>query len=149
MDKWDLRFLNIAKEVSTWSKDPSTVVGAVAVGANRNILSTGYNGFPRGIKDLTCRLVDRETKYKYVVHAELNCIYNALYNEVSLKNSTMYVYGLPICAECAKGVIQAGITRVVMQYPQIKTNKWIESTYTAKQMFDETNIDYEVFNEQN
>ena len=76
MDKWDGRFLDIAREISTWSKDPSRKIGAIAV-RDRKILATGYNGFPKGIEDTPCRLNIREIKYQYVVHAEMNCIYNA------------------------------------------------------------------------
>ena len=70
-DKWDIRFLDLAQNISTWSKDPSRKIGCVAVGTNREILAQGYNGFPRGIADLPQRYEDRETKYQYVVHAEM------------------------------------------------------------------------------
>ena len=73
---WGERYLHLAKEVSTWSKDPSTKVGAVAIGDNGEVLTQGFNGFPRGIKDSSERLKDRERKYKLVVHAEMNAIYN-------------------------------------------------------------------------
>jgi len=91
--EWDQRFLDLAKQISTWSKDPSKKVGAVAVGKNKEILAQGYNGFPRGINDSFTRLHDREEKYKYIVHAEMNVIYNACHNGVSLHGSTIYVYG--------------------------------------------------------
>lgn len=139
--KWDKRFLNLAKEISTWSKDPSTQIGAVLVNDERRILATGYNGFPRGVWDSPDYYQDRETKYKYVVHAEMNAIYNATYNGISLKDSTLYVWGLPVCAECAKGVIQVGIKRVVMprgDYPE----RWIESFKKTLSMFKETNIEW-------
>jgi len=139
--KWDKRFLNLAKEISTWSKDPSTQIGAVLVNDERRILATGYNGFPRGVWDSPDYYQDRETKYKYVVHAEMNAIYNATYNGISLKDSTLYVWGLPVCAECAKGVIQVGIKRVVMphgDYPE----RWIESFKKTASMFKETNIEW-------
>ena len=110
--KWRNRYLLLAKHFSTWSKDPSTQVGAVAVSDNGLILSEGWNGFPRGIRDTQDRLVDRQTKHDYVVHSEKNLIYNATYNGVSLLNSNLYVYGLPVCSECAKGVIQVGIKSV-------------------------------------
>jgi dCMP deaminase len=102
----------MAKEISSWSKDPNTQVGAVAVGDKGQILSQGYNGFPRGILDRPDRLNDRETKYKFVVHAEMNVIYNATYSGVSLDGAQLYVYGLPVCNECAKGIIQVGIKEV-------------------------------------
>ena len=82
--KWDRRYLDLAAEVSKWSKDPSSKIGAVAVGSKGQVLSQGYNGFPRGIVDGGVRLNEREIKYKYIVHAEMNLIYNATYNGVSL-----------------------------------------------------------------
>jgi dCMP deaminase len=130
----------MAKELSSWSKDPSKQVGAVAVGKNNNILATGYNGFPRGIKD-DCRLDVREEKYKYVVHGEMNCIYNACHNGVSLDGATLYVYGLPVCSDCAKGVIQVGIEKVIMQSDELSP-VWEESFMLTKQMFKEAGVQY-------
>lgn len=139
MNKWSERYLNLAKEVSTWSKDPSKKIGAIAVGSKGQVLSQGYNGFPRGIKDDTRRLNDRPEKYKYVVHGEMNCIYNACHSGVSLDGATLYVYGLPVCSECAKGVIQVGIKKVIMQYPE-PIPQWEDSYQTTKQMFQEAGI---------
>ena len=140
-DKWDKRFLNLAKEIATWSKDPSTQVGAIAV-KDRKVLAQGYNGFPRKMKDLEDRYNNREEKYTYIVHAEKNVIYNATYNGASLKDSTMYVYGLPVCSDCAKGIIQVGIKRVVM-LEMIVPEKWRESFRNTKHMFDEAGVKYE------
>ena len=139
MNKWSERYLNLAKEVSTWSKDPSKKIGAIAVGSKGQVLSQGYNGFPRGIRDNDKRLNDRPEKYKYVVHGEMNCIYNACNNGTSLDGATLYVYGLPVCCECAKGVIQVGIKKVVMQYPEA-VPQWEESFKTTEQMFKEAGI---------
>ena len=75
INKWYKRYLKLAKEVATWSKDPNTQVGAVVVGSKGQILSQGYNGFPRGISDLSKRLNDRDTKLSLIVHAEMNAIY--------------------------------------------------------------------------
>jgi len=105
--------MDLAKQISSWSLDPSTKVGAVVVGKNGQIVSQGYNGFPRGVKDSPERLNTREEKYKYVVHAEMNCIYNACRNGASLNDTTLYVYGLPVCSECAKGVVQVGISKLL------------------------------------
>ena len=138
---WDLRYLNVAKQVSEWSKDPSRKVGAVAVGNKGQLLAQGYNGFPRGIFDHQNRYDDRETKYKYVVHAEMNVIYNASYNGTSLDGSTLYVYGLPICSECTKGIIQVGIKRVVMTKQDIP-DVWAKSWELSKSMFDEAGVEY-------
>ena len=146
--KWDLRYLQLAKEVSSWSKDPSTQIGAIAVGTKGQVLSQGYNGFPRGIEDRVSYYENRETKYKYVVHAEMNVIYNATYNGVSLDGATLYVTGLPVCSDCAKGIIQVGIRRVVM-IEQNVPQKWIESWKTTAGMFEQANIDWEFINVSN
>jgi dCMP deaminase len=138
--KWHKRYLNLAKEVSTWSKDPSRKIGAVAVGSKGQILSQGYNGFPRGIEDDGWRLNDRPTKYKYVVHAEMNVIYNATFSGVSLDGATLYVYGLPVCSECAKGIIQVGIKEVHVFVDQSIDIKWLESWDLTRSMFDEAGV---------
>jgi dCMP deaminase len=122
--KWDNRFMRLAREISTWSKDPSSKIGAVIVDDERRILSTGYNGFPRGIADTEERLNNKEEKYPRVIHAEMNAILAALYNGVSVKGATLYVWDLPVCADCTKSVIQAGIRRIVMTYPEYAPEKW-------------------------
>lgn len=139
---WGDRYTHLAKEISTWSKDPSTKVGAVVIGNNGEVLSQGYNGFPRSIKDTPQRLKDREKKYNLVVHAEMNAIYNASLNGVSLKGSTLYVYGLPICNECAKGVIQVGIDKVIATRPADYNKEWDESIKDAKALFKEAEVEY-------
>lgn len=141
-NKWDIRYLRLAEEVGTWSKDPSSQIGAVAIGSKGQVLAQGYNGFPRGIMDSTSRLADRELKYKYIVHAEQNLIYNATFNGVNLDGSTIYVTGLPTCSECAKGVIQVGIQRVVMPVQDIK-EQWVESWSLTKKFFKEAGVEYE------
>jgi len=143
INKWSERFLNIAKEVSTWSIDPSTKIGAVIVNNDKRILVTGYNGFPRGIDDSEERLNVKEEKYKYVVHGEMNCIYNACINGLSLNETTLYVSGLPVCSECAKGIIQVGIKTVVTQYDNTDINpKWATSNLLTQQLFSEANVAY-------
>lgn len=140
--KWDQRYLDMAEHISSWSRDPSKKIGAVAVEPNTHrVLSVGYNGFPRNIKDSNSRYSNRKTKYKYVVHAEMNAIYNASYNGVSLNQATLYVYGLPICSECAKGIIQVGIKRVIMRKMEIPDN-WKESWNLSQNLFDEAGITY-------
>ena len=139
---WGNRYTCLAKEISTWSKDPSTQVGAVVIGNNGEVLSQGYNGFPRGIKDTAARLKDRERKYNLVVHAEMNAIYNAGLNGVSLKGSTLYVYGLPVCNECAKGIIQVGIDKVIATRPADYNEKWDDSIKDAKALFKEAEVEY-------
>lgn len=112
--KWHIRFLELAKHISTWSKDPSTKVGAVIVDPEtKQIVGTGYNGFPRGVDDSEERYADRETKYKLVVHAELNAILNA---NKFVRGCDIYVYPTMMipnsCPECCKAIAQSGIKRL-------------------------------------
>ena len=144
--KWNKRFLDMAKMYSSFSKDPSRKIGAVAVDPKKRvILSCGYNGFPRGISDDDSRLNDRETKYKYVVHAEMNVIYNATFSGVSLDGASLYVYGLPVCSECAKGIIQVGIKDVHIFIDQDIHVSWLESWDRTKSMFEEAGVNFKTY----
>lgn len=140
--KWDQRFMDMAQMISTWSKDPSSKIGAVIVNDERRILATGYNGFPRGIKDTEDRLYNKDEKYPRIVHAEMNALMNALYNGVGVKGATLYVYGLPVCPDCTKSVIQAGIKRVVIPYPIETPGKWLDVwNKRSKPMLEEAGVD--------
>ena len=112
--KWDFRMLELAQLVSTWSKDPSTKIGAVIARPDCTVLSLGFNGFPRGTDDSEVLYAVRERKYERVVHAELNAI---LTSPERPHGCTLYVYPPALipgtCARCAAAVIQAGIRRVV------------------------------------
>ena len=144
MNKYDEKYLDLAKFFAGWSKDPSTGVGAVAIGERGQVLAQGYNGFPRRVEESPERLNNRETKYQYVVHAEMNCIYNAGYNGAKLDGSTLYVYGLPVCNECAKGIIQVGIRRVVVPiFDTELPDRWQVSILGTKRMFKEAGIQYD------
>ena len=143
LNKWDKRFIKVAKEVASWSKDPSKKIGCIAV-KDRRTIATGFNGFPRGIADISDRLQDRDLKYRYVVHAKMNCIYNASYHGVSLDGSTFYIYGLPVCSECAKGIIQVGVKRVVWKSMTKEIPaKWWDSSMITEEMFLEAGVEYE------
>lgn len=109
---WDEYFMGVAILASKRSKDPNTQVGACIVNENNIILSTGYNGFPAGCSDdeYPWAREGEDTKYPYVVHAELNAILNA--NGRNLRNSRIYVALFP-CNECAKAIIQSGIKEVI------------------------------------
>jgi len=140
LSKWDQRYIDLAKQIASWSKDPSRKIGAVAVGSKGQILAQGYNGFSRGILDTPARYNNRETKYKYVVHAEMNVIYNASFNGVSLDGSSLFVYGLPVCNECAKGIIQVGIQRVLILTDEVVPQIWFDSFQLTSDMFKEANV---------
>lgn len=140
MNKWHKRYLSLAREISTWSKDPSRQIGAVAVSEKGRVLATGYNGFPRAIRDFPYLYEDRNHKYKRVVHAEMNCIYNATYNGVCLDGSSMYIWGLPMCSECAKGALQVGITAVYWATDIEVPKKWADSLQDTTDLFKEASL---------
>jgi dCMP deaminase len=133
--KWDLRFLNLALEVSKWSKDPSTKVGAIIVDREDRIVSVGYNGFAKGVLDSEERLNNRDIKYKLVCHAEMNAI---LFAKRDLTDCILYTFPFGCCSNCASYVIQTGISRVV--FPKTDNPRWTESIALSKQIWDEAGI---------
>lgn len=137
--KWDLRFLELAHHISQWSKDPSTKVGCVVVGSDREIRSTGFNGFPRGIEDSIERLEDREEKYPLICHAEENAIMHAARIGVSLKDCTAYVTWPP-CTRCARSLIQAGIVEVVYAGGKPIPERWVADFNRSTSMMQEAGL---------
>ena len=150
-EKWDQHFLKLALNHSELSKDPSTSVGSVIVGPDKEILSAGFNGFPRGIADTEERLNDRETKLKLMVHAEMNALLAAARSGMRLKGCTLYlavtdesgtVWGGPPCTRCVIEIIQVGIAEIV-SYPIKPTpSKWHEDLAFSRQLIDEVGITY-------
>lgn len=126
--KWDFRFLKLAKEVSTWSKDPSTQVGAVAVEQRNLVRGLGYNGFPSSMFDDHVLLANRNTKLLYTIHAEENCLFNSFGNPC-----TIYTFPFPPCSDCAIRIVQHGIKTVVSVdgWPE----RWNESIMNAFEIF--------------
>lgn len=110
-NKWDTRYGDLAQLISTWSKDPSTQVGAVIVRPDKSIASMGFNGFPRSIEDRTEWLENREEKLKRVIHAEHNALTFCAHEDVT--GFTAYVYPLMPCIECARRLVDRGISRIV------------------------------------
>lgn len=140
---WTEYFLGIAEQIKLKSKDESTQIGAVVVGEGRNILSTGYNSFPRGLDDSLQERQERPEKYFWIEHAERNAIYNAALEGVSLKNSTIYLTsGLP-CMDCARGIVNSGIKIVWCKRVCTTKNKekWEESQSKSLQLLKECGID--------
>ena len=111
MDKWDKRFLDMAKLASTWSKDPSTQTGAVIVRPDRSIASVGFNGFPRAMLDNKELYDDREQKYSRIIHCEMNAL--NFVQDHSVHGYTLYTYPFLSCDRCYVHMAQAGITRFV------------------------------------
>ncbi len=138
-EKWDRRFLELASHISTWSKDPSTKVGCVVVGEDREIRSTGFNGFPRGIEDDAERLEDRAQKYPLICHAEENAIMHAARIGISLKGNTAYVTWPP-CTRCTRSLIQAGISEVVYPTGIEIPERWEDDLSIAMGMMEEAGI---------
>lgn len=144
-NKWDLRFIRLAKEVSTWSKDPSTQVGAIIVQPDSHlVVGIGYNGFPRGVNDSDERLTNRLLKYKFVVHAEINAILMA---GEKVTGASLYIYPAfnmpPICNECCKVAIQSGIKEIIGSTTNIdedRASRWNESLQISKIMCEEAGI---------
>jgi dCMP deaminase len=139
LQKWDVRFLELARFVANWSLDPSTKVGAVISDKHNRVVSIGYNGFPKGIKDDE-RLNDRETKYKIIVHGEINAITFANRN---LENCTLYTYPFEPCPRCAGIIIQSGIKRIVA--PINKIDRWENDFKLSRQLFNEANIEIDYY----
>lgn len=134
--KWNKRFLELAEFISSWSHDPSTKVGAVIVDKDRRIVSTGYNGLARGVKDTSERLENREVKYKIILHAEENAI---MFSKQNLDGCSLYVSSMPPCSHCASLIIQSGI-KVVYTWKQEIPDRWVESYKLTRQMFRESGV---------
>ena len=135
---WDEYFMGIAMLAARRSKDPSTQVGACIVSKDNIIISTGYNGMPQGCSDdeFPWDREGEETKYPYVVHAELNAILNA--NGRDLRGSRLFVALFP-CNECAKAIIQSGVKEVIYlsdKYAHTPT------TIASKRMLDAAGVRY-------
>ena len=136
--KWNDRYLRLCEEVGSWSKDPSTKVGAVIVRPNMTLVNVGYNGFPAGVDDASWRYEDRATKLRMVVHAEINAIVLA---EKSVKGCILYITPFPPCAPCAAIVIQSGIATVVTRKPDAGLlDRWGADLEIAASMFQEAGV---------
>ena len=139
--RWTEYFRNLAHQVKLKSKDERTQIGAIIVGKDREIVSTGYNSFPRGLNDSIKERQERPEKYYWFEHAERNAIYNAARIGVSTKETTMYLScGIP-CADCARGIINAGITRIFCERSDVtKGEHWGESQERSYDMFIEADV---------
>jgi dCMP deaminase len=142
MTDWDARWLDLARNIGSWSKDRSTKVGCVIAGSANQILAAGYNGFPRGVDDDVDERHDRPGKYLWTEHAERNALYNAARHGVGLLGATIYVPWHP-CADCARGVIQSGImTLVTAELPpdDSRTERWGDQISIARIMLLEAGV---------
>jgi dCMP deaminase len=147
-EKWDGRFLGIARSISSWSKDPSTKVGALAVNVERKMIAQGYNGFPKGCDDSSLFYSNRESKYARIIHAETNVICNACNSRVGLHSATIYIYGMYPCPECIKLLAQVHVARIVFQLGETQNlEKWKVGFETSKSLMRELHIGYTHYKE--
>lgn len=123
---WDKYYLDICRAVAARSKDPRTKVGAVIVGPAHEIRSTGYNGFPRGMKDEIPERWDRPAKHDFMIHAEMNAIVNAARCGTALEGCDLYADMLP-CPNCCKAIVQARIKRVIIGSERLRAydGRWL------------------------
>lgn len=140
--KWDTRFLELARHHAGWSKDESTKVGCVIVNNNKTVVSSGYNGFPRGCRDDVPVRLSRPEKYFWFEHAERNAIYNAAYEGIALDGCTAYSTLCP-CMDCARALVQSGIKRVVTPEPDKTKYSQLWETHFPKtiELFSECNVE--------
>ncbi len=137
--KWDSRFIGLAKQIGEWSKDKDRKVGCVIVGPNRELRSAGYNGLPRGADDDVAERHTVPAKYLWTEHPERNAIYNAANVGIPLHGCTLYIAGFP-CMDCARAIVQSGITTVVSYEPDLGNPKWGEDFRNTLQLFTEAGI---------
>ena len=138
--------MRLAREVATWSKDPSTKVGCVLV-REKKVLSTGYNGFPKNISDDLNRLIDREQKYEITVHAEVNAVTSAALHGVSTEGATAYVTFNP-CSRCAAVLINAGVQSVFSDGGAQIPERWLKNFILASKLLAEAGVDYQTIDPQ-
>ena len=138
---WDDYFMTMMYLAAMRSKDESTHVGAVIVGPDNEIRSTGYNSFPRHINDDAPERQQRPEKYFWFSHAERNSIYNAAMVGIPVKGCKMYTNGVP-CNDCAWGVINSGLVEVIVDKSWDDNNyaQWIEHAVRSKVMFEEAGV---------
>jgi dCMP deaminase len=133
--KWDLRFFDMAALVASWSKDPSTQVGAVIVRPDRTIASVGFNGFPKGMYDGEECYNDRDEKMSKIIHAEMNAM---SFCKENMKGYTLYTFPFFTCDRCAVHVIQSGISTVIS--PRHFPDRWQQSLENALIYYNESGV---------
>jgi len=142
-NNWNEFFVELSEFISSKSKDRSTKVGAVIVGQNNEVLSVGYNGFPRKVPDDIEEYHQRPTKYLITEHAERNAIYNAARHGIRLEGTKIYLHFNPIpCARCTRAIIQSGITEVIGIDKEFSGvgSQWEEDLKRAKEMLNYAEI---------
>ena len=146
---WIKYFRNIAEVISIKSKDRSTKIGAVIVDNDNAILSTGYNSFPRGIKDNVEERHERPEKYLWTEHGERNAIYNAARKGIRIEGARMFLNCRVSCPDCARAIINAGIREVWFDRDQgAKGAQWTDEMRSkVSVMFEEAGVDTYFYDE--
>lgn len=144
MNSWDIKFIELSRHIAEWSKDTNRKNGAVIVDDDNIVISMGYNGFPRGCNETVETRYEKPHKYLYTEHAERNAIYHAARHGVTIKGCTMYVTMFP-CSDCARGIIQAGIKKLISPEPDVEHEKWGVHFKAALEMLDESQIEIELY----
>lgn len=122
---WTTYYMNMLGLIAARSKDPNTQIGCVITGPDHFVRSTGYNSFPRGVRDNVPERLERPEKYMWIEHADRNAIYSASRIGIPLEGCLMYLPGLP-CMDCGRGIIQVGISEVIID--QVKQEAWAKTT---------------------
>jgi dCMP deaminase len=141
ISSWDDYFMTMVYLVASRSKDNRTHIGAVIVGPNNEVRSTGYNSFPRGINDDILQRQEKPGKYDWFAHAEVNAIYNAAMVGTPMKGCRIYTNGIP-CTSCAFGIINSGISEVIVDkfWDDSNYDVWLKKAEITRKMFNEANI---------
>lgn len=140
MTDWDKRFLDLCDVIASWSKDKRKKVGAIIVSKDKRILSTGYNGLAQGLNDDDESRDIKPKKNSFFVHAEANAVFSCARYGISTKDCVMYLTWYP-CCDCAKSIIQSGITKIVCYEPDWNDESWGQSFSYTKEMLTEASIE--------
>lgn len=136
--KWDMRMWGMAMLISTWSKDPSTKVGAVIMDMKHRVVSTGFNGYARGVKDCEDEKRNAEIRNLKTIHAEINAI---TFANQDLSDCSIFVYPSHPCTNCAAIIIQSGISRVITAKPSVESSRWARDMKLASFMLSQASVE--------
>ena len=146
MDKWNLRFMKLAKETASWSKDLRTKVGSVIV-RDRNPISMGFNGLPTNCNDEIKERFEPPQKYLWTIHSEANSLVQAAKHGVKTEGCFMYVTLFP-CANCAGLIVNAGIKKLICEdKPNFDDVRWGENWKISQIILREGGIEIEYINQ--
>lgn len=142
-EKWDRYFLNLAANIATMSKDPSTKTGAVIVRSDKTAVSLGFNGFPKNMPDNPEWYNNRDEKYSRIVHCEMNALLHA---REPVTGYTLYTYPFASCDRCAVHMLQAGIDKFVFPViPEHLKERWEKTLEKTKQYFRECSVNFKEY----